>query len=85
LVETDQQIGIERLFLKPAQHLSEDARRQLGRSTRARNHFGQTHRVSPFAEVLGGPIQRRIGGMLLSIEINAVASAQRTDENSPAL
>ena len=42
-VETDQQIGIERLFLKPAQHLSEDARGQLSRSTRARNHFGQTH------------------------------------------
>jgi dienelactone hydrolase len=58
------------LFLKPAQHLSEDARRQLGRSTRARNHFGQTHRVSPFAEVLGGSIQRRTGAVLLSISMN---------------
>src|SRR5207244_10345870 len=42
-VKTDQQIRIEWLFLKPAQHLSEDARRQLGRSTRARNHLSQTH------------------------------------------
>jgi hypothetical protein len=39
------------LFLKPAQHLSEDARRQLSRSTRARNHFGQTHCRSPLAVV----------------------------------
>ena len=38
-VETDQQIRIEGLFLKPAQDLSEDARRQLRRSTRTRNHL----------------------------------------------
>jgi hypothetical protein len=31
------------LFLKPAQHLSEDPRGQLSGSTRARNHFSQTH------------------------------------------
>src|SRR5205814_7190447 len=49
-VETDQQIRIERLSLKPAQHLSEDARRELGRSTRARNHLSQTHRLPPFVD-----------------------------------
>ena len=49
-VETDQQIRIERLSLKPAQHLSEDARRELGRSTRARNHLSQTHRVPPLED-----------------------------------
>jgi hypothetical protein len=58
------------LSLKPAQHLSEDARRELGRSTRARNHLSQTHRFSPFAEVLGGSIQRRTGSVILSISIN---------------
>src|SRR5262249_28016267 len=42
-VETDQQIWIVWLSLKPAQHLSEDRRRQLGRSTRAGNHLSQTH------------------------------------------
>jgi hypothetical protein len=31
------------LFLKPAQHLSEYARREFRRSTRARNHLSQTH------------------------------------------
>jgi hypothetical protein len=36
------------LSLKPAQHLSEDARRELGRSTRTRNHLSQTHHVPPF-------------------------------------
>jgi len=36
------------LSLKPAQHLSEDLRRQLGRSTRARNHLSQTHLESSF-------------------------------------
>jgi hypothetical protein len=36
------------LSLKPAQHLSEDRRRQLGRSTRARNHLSQTHLDSSF-------------------------------------
>jgi hypothetical protein len=36
------------LSLKPAQHLSEDLRRQLGRSTRARNHLSKTHLDSSF-------------------------------------
>src|SRR6185369_18080548 len=48
-VETDQQIRIVWLSLEPAQHLSEDLRRQLGRSTRARNHLSQTHLDSSFS------------------------------------
>src|SRR5262249_959466 len=44
----DKQIWIMR-HLQPAQHLGEIARRELGRSTRARNHFSQSppHYPSP--------------------------------------
>jgi hypothetical protein len=55
------------LFLKPAQHLSEDPRGQLSRSTRARNHFGQTHGSFSFPVAFGGTVQRRTGRTRLSI------------------